>query len=716
MSDRLVAPESVTTQASSRLCGESEMAERIREQDWASSVLGPIATWSETLVATVSLMLASPNAFAVYWGSEGVLLYNDHYRALLHEKHPAALGQKAREVWAEAWAIIGPQIRNAFEHETITQGSEVLIPILAGGKLRDSWFTYGVHPIYENGRVVGVANPGREDTELIQTRATMKASEEQKETAAATQRFLLRLTDAQREAIDGREIMQLSVEMLGQHLDAGRVGFSEAAADLKSMHFETGWAQGDLQRLSGSVSLTHWSEGTSADFSQGRTVIYADVRKEPDLASEVENYEKIGAVAVVAVPFLRRGVWRGSLYVNDARPRQWHPEEVNLIEQVAQRTAEAVERAQAEEELRLLADRLLQEQEHLTLTLQATQASAFDWELATNDVRWTSRLPFGRDAQQLAKPEDIFALMHPEDRSRVQQAVRKALAEQPGYTLEYRALWPDDSVHWMRSSAVVLRDGQGAALRLLGIDTDITERKQAEAALMQTEKLAAVGRLSASIAHEINNPLESVTNLLYLARTSQSLKEVHTHLDTAERELRRVAVISNQTLRFHKQSTASLEVTCSDLFEGVLSIYQGRLMNSQIEVQKRKRAHRSIECFDGEIRQVLNNLVGNAIDAMHPQGGRLLIRSREAYDWRTEERGIVLTVADTGTGMPPQVLRKIFEAFYTTKGIGGTGLGLWVSKEIVDRHHGALRVRSSNKKGHSGTVFALFLPFNAVSR
>jgi signal transduction histidine kinase len=123
-----------------------------------------------------------------------------------------------------------------------------------------------------------------------------------------------------------------------------------------------------------------------------------------------------------------------------------------------------------------------------------------------------------------------------------------------------------------------------------------------------------------------------------------------------------------------------------------------------------------VRCFDGEIRQVLSNLVSNAIDAMHPAGGRLLLRSREATNWTNGQRGIALTVADTGSGIALSTLNRIFEPFFTTKDIGGTGLGLWVSSEIVNRHHGALRVKSTQKPGRSGTVFTMFLPFDAVSR
>ncbi len=274
---------------------------------------------------------------------------------------------------------------------------------------------------------------------------------------------------------------------------------------------------------------------------------------------------------------------------------------------------------------------------------------------------------------------------------------------------EFETFYPELE-GWYQISSRPFPDGITVFFR------DVTSNKHQASTLMQTEKLAAVGRLASSIAHEINNPLEAVTNLLYLARHEEDMQRIRDYLDTADCELRRVAAISSQTLRFHKQASAAREVMCTDLFQTVLAIYQGRLANSKIEVLKLKRASHPVQCFDGEIRQVLNNLVGNAIDAMLPGGGKLYVRSREGINWRTGEKGVALTIADTGSGMPPQVLARIFDAFYTTKGIAGTGLGLWISKEIVDRHHGTLLVRSSQDPKHKGTVFIAHLPFNAVQR
>ena len=264
-------------------------------------------------------------------------------------------------------------------------------------------------------------------------------------------------------------------------------------------------------------------------------------------------------------------------------------------------------------------------------------------------------------------------------------------------------------------SLTPVRNEHGEIVFLVPEGREISELKQAEAALIQSEKLAAVGRLASSIAHEINNPLESVMNLIYLARQYAVNPDAQKFLDTADQEIRRVSIIANQTLRFHKQPSNPQAISCSELIATVLGIYEGKLRNAGISIERRFRAEHPVVCFEGDIRQILNNLVGNAIDAM-PTGGRLYVRSREATDWRTGRKGLVLTIADTGVGMGRQVLERIFDPFFTTKGIGGTGLGLWVSKEIAERHNGMLKVRSSQREGHSGTVFTLFLPLEAAAR
>ena len=244
---------------------------------------------------------------------------------------------------------------------------------------------------------------------------------------------------------------------------------------------------------------------------------------------------------------------------------------------------------------------------------------------------------------------------------------------------------------------------------------DVSERARAEEALRRTEKLAATGRLAASIAHEINNPLEAITNLLFLLRNFSGIGEpALQYVSMAEHEAKRITEIAQQTLRFYRQSTLPIRANVGDLINSVLDLYRGRLNTLNIEVARRFHSDAVLLCFEGEVRQVIANLVGNAVDAVS-NGGRLLVRARPSRQWHSSgASGVRLTVADNGSGMSREVQKRIFEAFFTTKETTGTGLGLWVSHEIIVKHHGQVRVRSRvASSGHpSGTVFQIFLPDN----
>lgn len=293
----------------------------------------------------------------------------------------------------------------------------------------------------------------------------------------------------------------------------------------------------------------------------------------------------------------------------------------------------------------------------------------------------------------------------------VRAAVEGAIAGNVART-EMALIRPSgETVHFDFSLTPVF-DADGKVIYLVPEARDISELKRAELALIQSEKLAAVGRLASSIAHEINNPLEAVTNLLYLAQGIAESPEVKELLTSADRELRRVSGIANKTLRFHRQSSNPEPILASDLFTSVLGIYEGRIRNSHIAVEATYRFSEPIVCFAGDVRQVLSNLIGNAIDAIGNRGGRLLVRSHHSTDWVTGRKGVMLTVADTGSGVSPEHLKQIFEPFFTTKENAGTGLGLWISREVASHHGGTLKVRSSNSTNHSGTTFRFFLPLS----
>ncbi len=372
---------------------------------------------------------------------------------------------------------------------------------------------------------------------------------------------------------------------------------------------------------------------------------------------------------------------------------------------------------------RKLAEEALRDsEERLRLALSAARdMGSFDWDIQADrciaDYRFCAIFGIDPELGKRGLPmADALANVHPEDWPEVERHARHTLDTGEDFVMDYRIQTAPDALRWVSARAACLRTEAGVPVRFSGVVLDITERKLTEQALLRTEKLAAVGRLASSIAHEINNPLEAVTNLLYLAKSSAVDPRTQEYLTTAEHELRRASAITTQTLRFHRQSTRPTEVACDDFIGAPLNILRSRILNANITVEQRQRANRPVLCFEGEIRQVVSNLLINAVDAMHPTGGRLLLRSREGRDHATGRPGLVLTIADTGTGMRPETLARIFEPFYTTKGIAGTGLGLWISKEILDRHHGHLRVRSSQRPGHTGTVITLFLPFEAATR
>lgn len=253
-------------------------------------------------------------------------------------------------------------------------------------------------------------------------------------------------------------------------------------------------------------------------------------------------------------------------------------------------------------------------------------------------------------------------------------------------------------------------NAEGKVESIISVVLEITHQKKAESALLQSEKLAAVGRLASSISHEINNPLEAITNLLYLVSMSKDLPAgVSAYVSTAQNELSRVCQIATQTLRFHRQAVRATNVTAADLVDAVLNLYQGRLANSGIHIEATYATTTQILCFENDIRQVLSNLIANAVDAMR-QGGRLIIRAHDTMD-QAGRKGIRITIADTGHGMPPEVRARLFEPFYTTKDLNGTGLGLWISLEIVSRHQGRLTYRSTQHPVYHGTIFSLFLPW-----
>jgi len=649
-----------------RVFGTGEMARLTRAFDWSRTPIGPIEEWPNTLLVTVNTMLSSRHPMFLWWGKELVQFYNDAYRPSIGaDKHPSALGQRALDCWPEIWPIIGPQINAVMTRGQASWHENQLVPIMRDGNIEDVYWTYGYSPVRDaDGSICGTLVVCTETTSAFIAQNRLRTSQQQYKALFELAADAIFVADTNGNI---KEANLAACRLLGYSRDELlERSYAQLVPEIEAPRL---WDARDTL-LRGGVSVEEWQLVAK----DGSTL-----------------------TAEVSAAILPDGRWQA--FVRDITERKQMERDRSLmikeLERERERLADLFQQAPA-------FFCVLRGPEHLFEMVNPLYQELLGHRtLVGKSIR--EAVPEAEDQGFIALLDNVYQTGEPF----VGRRTPIHLARTPSEPLEERFL---DFVYQPR------RDADGTISGIIVLGVDVTESKRAELALMQTEKLAAVGRLASSIAHEINNPLESVTNLLYLARETAINPQTREYLYIADRELRRVSVIANQTLRFHRQSSKPKPVTCDELIDSALTVYQGRLLNSHVQVEQRTRYVRPIMCFDGEIRQVLSNLIGNAIDAMHPGGGRLIMRTREGVQWKTGRSGIIITVADTGSGMSPKTAQRIFEPFFTTKDVAGTGLGLWVSHEIVERHGGALTVRSSQRAGHSGTVFTLFLPYDAVVR
>jgi PAS domain S-box-containing protein len=303
---------------------------------------------------------------------------------------------------------------------------------------------------------------------------------------------------------------------------------------------------------------------------------------------------------------------------------------------------------------------------------------------------------------------------HPDDQSRVSEVINEAIRSKSIFELEHRVLRADGNVGWTFSRAIPLKNAHGEIMEWFGTASDVTERKRTEDALLRSEKLATLGRLAATIAHEINNPLEAVTNTIYLARVSaEDPASVVRYLDMADGELKRVAHITRQTLGFYRESSAPAAVSVATVLDAAEDLLRAKINAKRASIEKRYDLDRHVAAVPGELRQVFSNLLANSLDAIEEQGA-IKFRISKLTCLTNGQPRIRVTVADNGKGIDAATLPRIFEPLFTTKEGTGSGLGLWVSKQIIEKHGGYIRIRSSPRKPRRGTVISIFLPATGV--
>jgi PAS domain S-box-containing protein len=333
----------------------------------------------------------------------------------------------------------------------------------------------------------------------------------------------------------------------------------------------------------------------------------------------------------------------------------------------------------------------------------AARIGDWSWDMRTGKNTWSEAVEVMhglRPGSYDGRYESWWATVHPDDKDSVAAAMKKAL-ETGEYEVEYRTLRTDNSIYWTAARGKVVNGADGQPERLLGICLDVTGRKINEEALLRAEKLAAAGRLAATVAHEINNPLEAVMNLVFLARTSEG--ENRPLLDMADRELARVSAIAKQTLGFYRDNSSPTDVSIAELINAVLETYSGKIRSKQLDVKKSIVDDGVVRVRRGVLHQIIANLISNAIDAS-PLKGSIQVQA-------SPENGyFVIDIVDQGGGISPEVASHLFEPFFTTKRDVGTGLGLWVSKRLIDQLGGTISFESNLEALAQGTRFTIRLP------
>lgn len=664
-----VLPRGAAQSCAERIVGTGELAERIRSLDWSRTTLGPIEGWPDALAILLNTILANRHPMLLFWGEELTQFYNDAAIPFLSPgKHPQTLGKGAREVWAEVWDYNGRQILGALSGEACWNEDQ-LVPILRDGRISDAWFTYSYSPVRDaTGAIRGVLVTALETTGRMLAEHALRGERER----------LLRLIQqapAFFAVLKGPEHVFDMVNPPYQRLIGGRDVLGRTVAEAVPEAVGQGYLAildrvyqkgepfiGENVRFVRSGDDEHDAEERSLDF------VYQPLR-EPD-----------GAVSGILV---------------------------FGIDMTEHRRNESL---------------LREQRERFEFATAAAGIGYWFCDLPFDKLAWDVRVKehFWLPPDAEVDIDRFYAILHPEDRERTREAIETSIASHTPYDIEYRTV-PEDGERdgrwkWIHAIGRTAYDSSGRPLRFDGVTLDVTAlrgaqdaRTRAEEALIRTEKLALVGRLAATISHEINNPLEAVTNLIYLIGVSAQDEESRRLANMAEKELARVSHIVRHTLRFNRRSNSAAEEKLADMLDSALAIYEARLRHAGIQVVRDYAAPGKTIGFAPELRQVFANLIANSFDAMK-QGGVLRLRTRPRTNWKTSQPGVVVSIADTGMGIGTGTLPHLFEAFFTTKGENGTGLGLWVSREILTKHGATVRVRSRTTAGASGTIFSLWLP------
>ena len=648
-----------TDHADTLITGNSEMARRIRAFDWSNTPLGPIKDWSETLIATTNLMLHSPFPTILSWGPEMVFLYNDAAISTLTLKHPAALGGLYREVFHEAWNLVGADLEACFYNGETAVRDNMFIPIVMNGVLEDHYWSYSLIPVYENGRIHGVYDAFRNMTETVVGAQRLQESETRLKLAT--------------------EVAKLGVFVW------------DTIDDIAS------WENDRMYQIFGRTPKQGPLSGT--EFL--RDVVHPDSsdRFQQAFQHTLEKADPLHFEGSVYLPdkSLRRIEINGNLQPGSG------PSHVRILGTVRDIT----EIRETEEALRESSKYLAE----LAAIVDSSDDAILSKDLNGIVTSWNPAATrvLGYSAEEMIGSSILRLIPEPlhSDEKEIIENIRAGRRVEHFDTIR---LTKDGRLIDVSLTISPIRDADGHVIGASKILRDISTRKRMEQSILQAEKIAATGRMAATIAHEINNPLESVVNLLYLLRPLVVTAEGINYLASAESELARVSHIAKQTLGYYRENASASCASLCAIAVQAISIYEPRCLAAGISVNKSLESLRKVMMRRGEMMQVISNLIMNSFYGM-PAGGNLSISVTDAD---LPSQGVVLKVVDNGEGIAPEILPRVFDAFFTTRSTVGTGIGLFIAKQFVEGHGGFISIESNCEAHNHGTTVRVFLPVHTA--
>ena len=712
------------------MSGPGEMAALMRAHDWSATTLGLPETWPQALRTAVRLMLHTRHPMYIFWGDDGACLYNDAYRPSIGaERHPSSLGRPAREVWAEIWTVIGPQIAQVMSGEGATWHEDQLVPITRDGRREDVYWTYSFGPIDDATAPSGIGGV------LVVCTETTRAMGIRHQQA-----FRLGLEAVLRDLADAGAIMAAAAAMLGAQLGAGRCGYGEVDDSDRYVGNDSEWTDGAMPSFAGRWRMDAFGPDLIADLEAGRTVRLDDARTDRRTEHDALAYAQAGDVrAAMVQPLVKNGRFVAALYVHQTAPRQWTDDEAALLRAVAEATWAAVERARAEAALRASEERFRQLAETIEQVFYVT-------ELHERRITYVSpayERIWGRPREPiLADLGQFLATVHPDDRQMVQRQETTQVAG-GAVELEYRIVRPDGTIRWISDRSFPVVGNDGTVGRSVGLAVDITQRKhleedlqhlnetleqrveertaellQAQADLRQSQKLEAMGQLTGGVAHDFNNlltPILGSLDILQRRAPERDRRLITTALQAAERAR---ALVQRLLAFARRQLLEPTAVHLKSLIAGMTELLASTL-GPEIElIVSIDPDLPSAQADENQLEMVILNLCANARDAM-PDGGRLRL-SATAQTVGTHDsndlvpgRYVRLTVADDGRGMDRATLERAIDPFFSTKGTGkGTGLGLSMAHGFAGQLGGAMSITSELGRG---TKVDLWLPVGKPS-